>query len=146
MKRKQERDRKIAIERYASGEQITSIARSLGYSRKWVYKWIGRHYSSDSAPDWHQSRSSFPHSSPRQLTGEVVKAVKLVRLSLYNEGLFCGAQAIEWELKELGFEPVPSLRSISRILSREESHRRTGSYEPKGRKYPTLVATEGAQV
>jgi putative transposase len=147
MKRKQERDRKIAIERYASGEQITSIARSLGYSRKWVYKWIGRHDISDSAADWHQSRSSCPHSSPRQLTGEVVKAVKFVRLSLYNEGVFCGAQAIEWELKELGVEPVPSLRSISRILSREElTHRRTGSYEPKGRKYPALVANEVNQV
>jgi putative transposase len=147
MKRKQERDRKLAIERYASGEQITSIARSLGYSRKWVYKWIGRHDSSDSSPDWHQSRSSCPHSSPRQLTGDVVRAVKMVRLSLYNEGLFCGAQAIEWELNELGVEPVPSLRSISRILSREElTHRRTGAYEPKGRKYPALVANEVNQV
>ena len=147
MKRKQERDRKIAIERYASGEQITSIARSLGYSRKWVYKWIGRHDSSDSAADWHQSRSSCPHSSPRQLTGDVVKAVKMVRLSLYNQGLFCGAQAIEWELIEQGVEPVPSLRSIGRILSREElTHRRTGSYEPKGRKYPALVANEVNQV
>ena len=146
MKRKQQRDRKLAIDRYSSGEQITSIARSMGYSRQWVYKWIQRHDSSD-ASDWHRSRSSCPHSSPRQLTGEVVKAVKLVRLSLYNEGLFCGAQAIEWELKELGLEPVPSLRSINRILSREElTHRRTGSYEPKGRKYPALLGNEVNQV
>src|SRR5204863_8775360 len=97
MKRKQQRDRKIAIERYASGEQITSIARSLGSSQKWVYKWIERHDCSDGAADWHQSRSSSPHSSPRQLTGDVVKALKMVRLSLYNQGLFCGAQAIERE-------------------------------------------------
>src|ERR1700740_2432754 len=119
MKRKQERDRKLAIDRYASGEQITSIARSLGYSRQWVYKWIERHNGADDVADWNQSRSPSPHSNPRQLAVNVVEAVKLVRLSLYNEGLFCGAQAIEWELKELGFEPVPSLRSISRILSRE---------------------------
>lgn len=143
MMRKRERDRKLAIDRYSSGEQITSIARSIGYSRKWVYKWIERHDSSDNAPDWEQSRSACPHSSPGQLTGNVVEAVKLVRLSLYNEGLFCGAQAIEWELKELGVERVPSLRSINRILSREElTHRRTGSYEPKGRKYPALVGDE----
>lgn len=147
MKRKRERDRKIAIDRYSSGERITSIARSMGYSRKWVYKWVERHDSSDEASDWNQSRSSCPQNSPRQLAENMVEAVKIVRLSLYNQGLFCGAQAIEWELKELGVESVPSLRSINRILSREElTHRRTGSYEPKGKKYPALVANEVNQV
>ena len=147
MKRKQERDRKIAIDRYSSGERITTIARSMGYSRKWVYKWVERHHSSDDESDWNQSRSSCPQSSPRQLTENIVEAVKLVRLNLYNHGLFCGAQAIEWELREQGIEPVPSLRSINRILSREElTHRRTGSYEPKGKKYPSLVAKEVNQV
>jgi transposase InsO family protein len=119
----------------------------MGYSRKWVYKWIERHDSADDAPDWNQSRLASPHSSPRKLTGDVVEAIKMVRLSLYSQGLFCGAQAIEWELKELGVELVPSLRSINRILSREElMHRRTGTYEPKGRKYPALVANEVNQV
>jgi len=147
MKRKRERDRKIAIDRYSSGERITTIARSMGYSRKWVYKWVERHHSSDDASDWNQSRSSSPQSSPRQLTENIVEAVKIVRLNLYNHGLFCGAQAIEWELREQAVEPVPSLRSINRILSREElTHRRTGSYEPKGRKYPALVANEVNQV
>jgi len=147
MKRKQQRDRKLAVERYSNGEHITSIAQSMGYSRKWVYKWIERHDSSDDADGWSQSRSSSPQSRPRQLTIKIVEAVKMVRLSLYNQGLFCGAQAIEWELIERGVEPVPSLRSINRILSREElTHRRTGSYEPKGKKYPTLVGSEVNQV
>ena len=147
MKRRRKRDRELAIDRYSSGERITTIARSMGYSRKWVYKWIERHDNSDDSTDWSQSRSPCPHGSPRQLTGEVVKAVKMVRLSLYNQGLFCGAQAIEWEFRELGVEPVPSLRSINRILNREElTHRRTGSYEPKGKKYPALVANKVNQV
>jgi putative transposase len=147
MKRKPKCDRELAVDRYSSGERITSIARSMGYSRRWVYKWIERHDNSDDSTDWRQSRSSCPHGSPRQLTDEVVKAVKMVRLSLYNQGLFCGAQAIEWELRELGLEPVPSLRSINRILSREElTHRRTGSYEPKGKKYPALIANKVNQV
>ena len=145
--RKEQRDRKIAIGRYLKGEQVASIARSMGYSRQWVYKWIERHESGDDATDWPQSRPSCPDSNPRQLSEEVVGAVKMVRLSLYNQGLFCGAQAIEWELIEQGVEPVPSLRSINRILSREElTHRRTGSYEPKGKKYPALVANEVNQV
>ena len=38
-------------------------------------------------------------------------------------------------------QPVPSLSSIGRILTRRElTHRRTGHYEPKGKKYPELPA------
>src|SRR6267142_3634605 len=137
MKEKQQRDRAQAINCYLKGDSITTIARKLGYSRPWVYKWVERYQASTEQEHWQQDQLRAPHSNPRQLPGEVVEAVKLARLSLYNQGLFCGAQAISWELKELGFEPVPSLGSISRILSREElTHRRTGSYEPKGRKYP----------
>ena len=65
-----------------------------------------------------------------------------MRLDLYNHGRFCGAQAIRWELEEQGISPLPSLRTINRILSRHElTHRRTGRYEPKGRRYPALEAT-----
>lgn len=68
--------------------------------------------------------------------------MKLIRLSLYNKGEFCGAQAILWELEDLGVAPLPSLRTINRILDRHDlSHRRTGRYEPKGKKYPTLFQT-----
>ena len=78
---------------------------------------------------------------------EVVEAVKLTRLSLYNQGVFCGAQAIRWELEDLLFSPLPSVRTINRILVREElTHRRTGRYEPKGRSYPVLEATAPNQV
>ena len=77
----------------------------------------------------------------------MVEAVKLVRLHLYNRGLFCGAQAIIWELEEMGLEDHPSVRTINRILSREElTHRRTGRYEPKGRKYPKLSAQSANEV
>jgi transposase InsO family protein len=60
---------------------------------------------------------------------------------LYNQGLFCGDQAIRWELEGLGVRPLPSLRTISRILDRHGlTHRRTGRYEPKGKCYPELPA------
>jgi len=65
----------------------------------------------------------------------------LTRLSLYNQDLFCGAQAIGWELEEQNVQPLPSLRTINRILSRNDlTHRRTGRYEPKGAPYPNLPA------
>jgi transposase InsO family protein len=65
----------------------------------------------------------------------------MVRLSLYNKGLFCGNQAIQWELEDMEVQPIPSLRTISRILCRRDlTHRRTGRYEPKGKAYPVLPA------
>jgi hypothetical protein len=75
----------------------------------------------------------------------MVEAVKLARLHLHNPGLFCGAQTIVWELEEMGLEDHPSVRTINRILNREElTHRQTGRYESKGRKYPKLSA-QGAK-
>jgi hypothetical protein len=63
----------------------------------------------------------------------------MVRLNLYNQDLFCGAQAILWEMEDLGVKPLPSIRTINRILSRHElTHRRTGKYEAKGTLYPKL--------
>ena len=64
-----------------------------------------------------------------------------MRLNLYNQDLFCGAQAIRWELEDLAVSPLPSLRTINRILKRNDlTHRRTGKHEPKGTPYPKLPA------
>jgi transposase InsO family protein len=63
----------------------------------------------------------------------------MVRLNLYNKGLFCGNQAIQWEMIDMEVQPVPSLSTIGRILRRRKlTHRRTGRYIPKGKKYPDL--------
>jgi transposase InsO family protein len=76
-----------------------------------------------------------------------VEAVRLVRLSLYNHGLLCGAQNIRWELEELNVTPLPSVRTINRIPAREGlTHRRTGRYTPKGTPYPALLAERPNQV
>jgi len=140
MKKSLKSDRVLAIKRYLDGEKPATIARSLGYSRKWIYKWVERYESSSNDSDWCRNQASAPHSNPRKLSEVIVEAVKLVRLSLYNEGVFCGAQAIQMELEDLAVEPLPSLRTINRILSREElTHRRTGRYAPKGKEYPKLV-------
>lgn len=139
MKGKPEHDRVIAIKRYLDGERPSTIAKSIGRSRKWVYKWIERYEERDDGGDWSHSLSSAPHSNCRRTDAETVEAVKLVRLDLYNRGLFCGAQAIEWELKDAGVKSIPSLRTINRILNREGLiHRRTGRYIPKGKEYPKL--------
>lgn len=104
-----------------------------------MYKWLDR-YDPDN-PEWYQDRSRSPLSSPQRTGREIEEIIKVTRLSLYNQGLFCGAQAILWELEEQSIEPLPSLRTINRILDRNSlTHRRTGRYEPKGAKYPNQPA------
>ena len=79
--------------------------------------------------------------TPKKVSTEIEEIVKVTRLSLYNQCLFCGAQSILWELEEQDIKPLPSLRTINRILSRNSlTHRRTGRYEAKGTKYPLLTA------
>ena len=61
-----------------------------------------------------------------QRTQEVVK---LIRLSLYNRGVNCGARVIRKHMQELGEKHILSERTIGRILSRHGlTHGRTGLY------------------
>lgn len=60
---------------------------------------------------------------------ESEEIVKMVRLELYNRGLFCGAKAIKERLEEYDINPLPSESTIGRILSRHGlTHGRTGFY------------------
>jgi hypothetical protein len=60
---------------------------------------------------------------------EIEQIVIMERLHLYNRGLPCGAQAIRRQLDRNDVQPLPSLSTIKRILSRNcLTHRRTGYY------------------
>ena len=145
MRDREERDRCRAIQRYLDGESPTAICVSLGYSAPWFYKWLKRFETR--SPDWFRDRPRRPHHSPGRTSREIQEIVKMVRLSLYNGGRFCGAQAIRWEMEDLCVRPLPSLRTINRILARAElTHRRTGRYEPKGKAYPKLNAKRPSEV
>ena len=78
---------------------------------------------------------------------EIEGVVKYLRLELYNQGLFCGAQAILWRLEEENVEPLAGLRTIARILARNGlTHRQPGRYVPKGKRYPALDAPHPGSV
>ena len=129
--------RQIAVKRFFKGESPIAICASIGKSRFWLYKWVKRFDPGD--PTWCHDRSRCPHRSPLRTPKETEEIVKIIRLSLYNDDLFYGAQAIRWEMEDLGVLPLPSERTISRILARNDlTHRRTGRYEPKGVPYPGL--------
>src|SRR6056297_3661441 len=139
MNSQQEQDRIWAVDRYLSGEEPCRIIASLRKSRSWLYKWIDRFKTGD--PFWYKEQSRSPHTIPVKTKHEIEEIVKTIRLSLYNKNLFCGAQAIQWELEDLGISPIPSARTINRILHRNDlTHRRTGKYIPKGTEYPKLLA------
>jgi len=130
----------LAVERFKAGESPESICVSLGKSKRWLYKWVKRYNNNDSS--WFEDSSRRPRSTPHRTPAEIEQIVKMVRLNLYNKDLFCGAQAILWELEDLDVQPLPSPRTINRILSRNDlTHRRTGRYEIKGTLYPVLPST-----
>ena len=132
--------RQRAVERLLDGEAFTVICRSEGVSRGWLYKWWTR-YALDTATRFHDD-SRRPHTQPGRTPAEIEEIVQLVRLELYNQAQFCGAQAIRWRLADLAVQPLPAVRTIGRILARHElTHRRTGRYTPKGVPYPRLDAT-----
>jgi putative transposase len=139
MKKKILKQRALAVQRYLAGESPESICASLGKTKSWLYKWVVRYTPDD--PGCFEDQSRRPLSSPHRTPAETEKIVEMVRLSLYNKGLFCGNQAIQWEMIDMEVQPIPSLSTIGRILRRRElTHRRTGRYIPKGKKYPNLPA------
>ena len=104
-----------------------------------MYKWLDRYDPSD--PSWYRDKSRRPLTSPQRTVQAVEEQVKLTRLSLDRQALFCGAQAILWELEDQHLQPLPSARTINRILRRHDlTQRRTGRYKAKGTPYPHLPA------
>jgi putative transposase len=64
--------------------------------------------------------SRCPHTQPNRTPAEIEKIVQCIRLELYNRAQFCGAQAMRWRLADLAVHPLPSVRTIGRILVRHE--------------------------
>ena len=131
--------RQVAVQRYHAGEHPDSICLSLGRTRPWLYKWLGRYDPAD--PTWYRDKSRRPLASPGRTAKAVEEQVKLTRLKLDQHAQFCGAQAILWELEDQHIRPLPSLRTVNRILRRHDLiQRRTRRYQPKGTPYPSLPA------
>ena len=145
MDEREEWRRRRAVERHLRGEKARTIWVSLGRTERWLYKWLERFREGDS--EWYRGHPRQPIQTPSRTSEELEEIVKYVRLELYNHGEFCGAQAIRWRLEEQQVQPLPCLRTISRILARHGlTHRRTGRYEPKGKLYPALDAPHPGSV
>lgn len=133
------RIRVLAVERFKTGESPDAICISLGKTKYWLYKWVKRYNESDTS--WCEDHSRRPKVTPRRTSSGIEEIVKRVRHTLYSHDQFCGAQAILWELEDMQITPLPSVRTINRILVRNDlTQRRTGAYIPKGTPYPQLAS------
>lgn len=112
------RIRMPAARRFKAGESPEPICISLGKSRFWLYKWVKRFDGGN--PSWSEDHLRRPQETPNRTASEIEEIAKMVRLNFYNQDLCCGAQAL------------PSIRTINRILARNDmAHRRTGRMSPK---------------
>ena len=75
--------------------------------------------------DWEEN--VYPDFCPPE---EIEEIVVTVRLEQYNRELSCGPKAIRRRLEHEMIRPLPSERTIARILARNGlTHGRTGWYE-----------------
>jgi putative transposase len=127
--------RREAIRRRVTGERRGDICRDLGRTTRWLDKWWAV-YQRDPSSDL-ADRSRAPHTSPQQVPAEVAHAVVRIRKTLeaaktpatrYSP---IGPRAIAGQLDGLGFERLPSLPSIQRILQVEGLTHPLGAGEPK---------------
>jgi hypothetical protein len=98
-------------------ESPEAICTSLGKSKSWLYKWVGRHLENDNT--WNEARSRRPLSTSTHTPSEIIEIIKMVRLNLYNQDLFCGAQAILWEM-EWRFTIHESFRGLKVVVSLDQ--------------------------
>jgi transposase-like protein len=104
-----------ALAKYLAGDKVEDICRHLACSKSWLYKWRSRYDATKAT--WAQERSTRPKSHPTQTPAHVAQAVVALHQTLRHNGTG-GAAAIIQALSQHGIEPLPSQRTIYRILRR----------------------------
>lgn len=128
--------RKQAIALYQQGKKVAAIAREIGRTRQWVYKWIKR-YDAQS-DNWSAPLSHAPHNSTQKLSSTIEEQVITTRKRLdASPYLESGAYAIQYSMKEQGLNP-PSVSTINRILSKHGVISKKVRYQKSGIEYPPM--------
>ena len=108
-----------------AGVTVTGLCAELGISRKTFYEWRKRFDKEGQAGL--EPRSRRPLTSPHQTPAEVEQHIVRLREQLPLDN---GALAIFYQMRRAGFTPLPSVRTIHRVLVRE------GLVEPQPKKRP----------
>jgi transposase-like protein len=115
MPQRTEHRRHQALAKYLADDKVENICRHLACSKSWLYKWRSRYDATKVT--WAQERSTRPKSHPTQTPAHVEQAVVCRHQTLRRNGTG-GAAAIMQALVQQGIEPLPSRRTIYRILRR----------------------------
>lgn len=114
--------RQMAVRLRLAGENIESICSTLKRSKSWFHKWWQRYLTMGPEGLYDLTRAN--HQVARRTPPHIERAVLSVRRRLearatpqtrYGQ---IGAAAIREELRTLGLAPLPSIRTIARILKR----------------------------
>nr|QNO44365.1 hypothetical protein CAHJBFHG_00001 [Methanosarcinales archaeon ANME-2c ERB4] len=110
------------------GERPSIICESVGRSRVWLRKWIGRYANSDknSKKEWFRDKSRAPKNVHRKTDPEMEQLVVNARKSLMagetedTKYRCIGAVEVQLHVHELGHseDEMPSLSTIKRIIKR----------------------------
>ena len=111
-----EHRRHQAINQSLAEDKVEDICRPLACAKRWLDKWRGRDDAQN--PAWVQEKSQRPKSHPTQTPASVERAVVSLHLTLCQHGTGGSAMAIMQALTQQGIEPMPSRRTIDRIVHR----------------------------
>src|SRR5882672_6556045 len=135
---KEYQQRQEAVNRYLQGEKVTTIARLMGKSRKWVHHWIRRYKKNPDAVSWFEDQSKAPKKVNRILATETEHQILFIRNELTNEKMAqTGAISIQYECERRGIKPIPSVWTINRIIARHGLNKQL-SVHKNPKEYPDL--------
>lgn len=112
--------RQKAIRWKQAGRAASWICQRLERSREWFYKWRSR-YQLEGASGL-RDRSHAPKSNPHRWSGNMHQAILDIRDRLMRRRgprkryRLVGSATIRHELAYLGYDPLPSLRTVERML------------------------------
>jgi transposase-like protein len=105
-----------AINQYLAADKVEDICQQLACSKSWLYKWRERYDANN--PAWVQERSKRPQHPPTPTPEHVARAIVSLHVTLRHHGRGGSATAIMQALTQQGIAPVPSRRTMYRILCR----------------------------
>lgn len=115
-------DRQQAIRMRLAGDSVPLICRTVRRSATWFHKWWQRYLSAggEGLYDLTRARHEVVNRTPAHLERAIlaIRRRLAARATPQTRYAFLGAPTIVQELEGLGFTPVPTLRTIERILQR----------------------------
>lgn len=115
-------DRQQAIRMRLAGETVALICQTLHHSEAWVQKWWHRYLAAggEGLYDLTRARHNVVNRTPAHLERAIlaIRRRLAARATVQTRYALIGSPTIQQELKSLGYTPIPTLRTIERVLQR----------------------------